>query len=66
MINYYDICVSAARMINKPRAAKKEIKPLVKRMFGYTGKQFEEQKFDAAFTEFNKAKVAKAFRPIYA
>ena len=65
MINYYDVCVNTARMINNPRAPKTEIEKYAKRMFGYTGKVFDENAFGMAFTEFKKSD-RKIYRSIYA
>ena len=65
MINYYDVCVNTARMINNPRASKVEIEKYAKRMFGYVGKTFDESAFGKAFTEFKKSD-RKIYRSIYA
>ncbi len=65
MINYYEVCVNVARMINNPKATKNEIQTLAKRMFNYVGKQFEESAFNAAFYQFRRANGTKMFQPIY-
>ncbi len=65
-INYYEVCVNTARMIDNPKATKKELERVARQMFSYTKVQFEENEFDIAFTQFNKANGAKMFRPIYA
>lgn len=62
--NYYDVCVNAARMINKPKASRKELLTICQRMFSYTGRQFEKQLFDAAFYQFRRAVGGKLFQPI--
>lgn len=65
MVNYFDVCVSAARMLNKPQATKKELVRVVRNMFSYVGKQLDESAFNVAFTEFAQAKGARYFKPIY-
>ncbi len=65
MINYYDVVVNTARMIDKCRPTKLEVKKYAKRMFGYAGKTFDNSSFDKAFTEFRKAD-RKVYRSIYA
>ncbi|MDD5053637.1 MAG: hypothetical protein PHO27_12955 [Sulfuricurvum sp.] len=52
MINYYDIVVNTARMIGNCKATKKEIEKLAKRIFGYTGREFNEIAFSQAYSEF--------------
>ncbi|MFH1547126.1 MAG: hypothetical protein ABIC57_01415 [bacterium] len=64
-INYFDVVVNTARMLDKCRPTKPEVEKLAKRMFGYTGKTFDEGSFSKAFTEFRKAD-RKVYRAIYA
>lgn len=64
-INYYDVIVNTARMLDKHRPTKPEVETLAKRMFKYTGKLFDDASFNKAFTEFRKAD-RKVYRAIYA
>ena len=64
-INYYDVIVNTARMLDKCRATKPEVEKYAKRMFRYAGKAFDEASFSKAFTEFRKAD-RKVYRAIYA
>ena len=59
--NYYDVCVNAARMINKPKATRTEIEKIARKMFEYTGKNLDKLAFDVAFAEFRKASGGRIF-----
>jgi len=67
-INYYEVCVNTARMLNNPRATKEQLEKYSTRFFEYAGKskEFNQVAFSAAYREFRKANGAKMFRPIYA
>ena len=61
MINYFDICVHSARMLNNPRAHKMEIEKVARSAFQKVGREFDFSQFSKAFSEFRKAET-RSFR----
>ncbi len=65
-MDYYKVVIEAARMIGKVNASKKELKKVLLNIFGYLGKEFNENSFSEAFTRFRNASGAKVFNGIFA
>ena len=66
MINYFDVCVHSARVLNNPRARKPEIEKVARSAFHKVGREFNFEQFSKAFTEFTKAETRSFRTALYA
>ena len=65
-MNYYDMVVAAARMVEKVNATRKEVFAIANRVCKAMGKPIEEKKFNQAYSEWAKASGSRNYRPVYA
>jgi hypothetical protein len=58
-MNYYEMIVNVARMLNKPRVTKKELVATLSKITAALGKTLDMKKLGAAYREFTAASAPR-------